>query len=228
MKYNIKPFAIAATFAATFAALAADPAPRSSDYLVAGFENYAAGTAIPGQTVEDVCAWTSTDPDGATVVAHASAPAMPNDVTPPKPFVDFGDNYLDVDSPAEVACTLSTPTTSPESTFIDAMVQFNLASPNEDPTTDVSDAKFMMWMRNDGDSTNLYVKGSRFTWRDEEGATNDTLEFSDAIFRLQPSGYESIAPGTWHRVTITHFNNIFNGGDLSIGGFTIAIDGCSV
>ena len=209
MNKSTLPYAIVAACAAVFHAFAADPAPRGSDYLAVGFENYAAGTAIPGQTIADVCAWTSSDAEGAVVAAHASAPVLPNDATTPKPFVDAGDNYLDVDSSAEVACTLSNPTSSPDSTFIDAMVQFNLASSNDDVTAGVSDAKFMMWLQNDGDSTNLYAKGSRLTWRQEEGWPEGDLETSEAIFRLQLTGDESIAPGTWHRVTITHFSNIY-------------------
>ena len=199
---------LAAFAAVAFSSFAADPAPRTGDLAVAGFENQSAGAAASSTT-----GWE--DPDGGSAVAAYAEGEAPSGIDFPRPFADAGDNYLSVDSgDSEVKLSVAGNTAK---TYIDTLVQF--PATEEEPDVDsIADAKILFWLKSDGTlcAKGGYLKRPNYVY--EKTMTPTTYELGKVCEK-----------GKWYRLTVTYYPTIGNEQAEKDGeyfpGFTVKVDG---
>ena len=218
-------FAIAG--AASFAALAADPAARSGDISLVGFESYTADQTVigygdDGQTGNSL--WSCAGDDASLVKAYGNDNATaPTGISFPAPFEDAGDNYLALDtngSELQRAIPAAGQTVAADGTYIDTLVQFT-PSESAPTSTDLAGAKLAIWLGVVENVTNLYVQGAYYDSSDGQALTVDQTK----AYKLN----KSCEPNTWYRLTVKAYGTIGNAAAVSdsinLPAFSILIDG---
>ncbi len=219
-------FAIAG--AASFAALAADPAV-GDNITVLGFENFQ--TTDVGVVNKDDSGGNDTSywsvpagaEDNSLVKAYGVGEnaTAPTGISFPAPFTDAGNNYLALDtngSELQRAIPAAGQTIGASGTYVDTLVQFtpSESAPGEG---DLTGAKLAIWLGVENNVTNLYVQGNLY---DVGGEGFDAVATN---FVLQAaSGTKEIQPGTWYRLTVKAIPNVLSG-ISTIPAFMISVDG---
>ena len=221
-------FAIAG--AASFAALAADPAARTGDISLVGFENYTADQTVIGyrddgqQGQGGESPWSATGDDASVVKTYGGEnAAVPTGISFPAPFEDAGDKYLDLNTEgAELrrAIPAAGQAIAADGTYIDTLVQF---TPSESaPTeTDLNGAKLAIWLSSENNVTNLCVAGGFYEGAElDEGIPTGAPSVSPKTYKLSGT-YD---PSTWYRLTVKAIKFVEASGSVYVG-FQISIDG---
>ena len=217
-------FAIAG--AASFAALAADPASGANDISIVGFENYAADAGVLGK--DDTGAvgtslWTATGDDASLVKTYGGDNAAAPAIKEPAPFDGAAENtkYLALDTNgAELqrAIPVAGQAVAADGTYIDTLVQF---TPSESAPTsaDLTGAKLAIWLYADSvhNTTNLYVQA---------GIVDSNGDLTSHAYKLNATA----EAGQWYRLTVTALKNVMAKpadqlADGYLNGFQIRLDG---
>ncbi len=223
----MKKLLFALAGAATFVAMAADPAKGEGDIEVAGFENLTAETSVldfDDEGGSGASSWTTNKVGDTSLVKtyggdNVAAPASGQSV--PKLFEATlgGSNYLALETNgAELQRKIngsSGQTVGSDGLYIDTLVQF---TPSESAPSDISGAKLAIWLGVENDVTNLCVAGGYYY--DNEGAPSVG---SNKVYSLSGT-YDA---GTWYRLTVKAVD-ISNTSQVPLVGFSIYVNGVAV
>ena len=217
-------FAIAG--AASFAALAADPAARSGDISLVGFENYTADQTVIGYGDDGNSGntlWSCVGDDASLVKTYGNDNATAPSITEPAPFAgETNTKYLALDtngSELQRAVPAVGQTIAADGTYVDTLVQF---TPSESAPTaaDLTDAKLAIWLGVVENVTNLYVAGGAYS---AESTDDEDITVTAKSYKLSGT-YEA---NTWYRLTVKAINSIADADweGSNYPGFEICIDG---
>ena len=224
----MKKLLFALAGAASFAALAADPAAGANDISIVGFENYTADQTVIGYGDDGASGsslWTATGDDASLVKTYGGDNAAAPNIKEPAPFDEAAENakYLALDtngSELQRAIPAAGQTIAADGTYIDTLVQFT-PSESAPTSTDLTGAKLAIWLGVVENVTNLYVQGGFLEGPVGEGTpTIDTT--ATQAYKL---GNIHVEPGQWHRLTVKAIKLDDDGGGSTISGFQILVDG---
>ena len=224
----MKKLLFALAGAASFAALAADPAAGANDISIVGFENYTADQTVIGYGDDGESGsslWTATGDDASLVKTYGGDNAAAPNIKEPAPFDGAAENtkYLALDtngSELQRAIPAAGQTIAADGTYIDTLVQFT-PSESAPTSTDLTGAKLAIWLGVVENVTNLYVQGGFLMGPVAEGTpTIDTT--ATQAYKL---GNIHVEPGQWHRLTVKAIKLDDDGAGNTISGFQILVDG---
>ena len=227
----MKKLLFALAGAATFVAMAADPAKGTGDIEVAGFENLEAETSVldyDDAGGSGASSWTTNKVGDTSLVKayggdNVAKPASGQ--SEPKLFEGTlgGSNYLALETNgAELQRKIngtSGQAVDSDGLYIDTLVQF---TPSESAPSDISGAKLAIWLGVENDVTNLCVAGGYYY---DNGGT-PTFGGSNVVYKVgADNAYEA---GTWYRLTVKAVDNILDSSDYHLSGFVISVNGTEV
>ena len=225
-KNRMKKLLFAIAGAASFAALAADPAARSGDISLVGFENYTADQTVIGYGDDGNSGntlWSCVGDDASLVKTYGNDNATAPSITEPAPFAgETNTKYLALDtngSELQRAVPAVGQTIAADGTYVDTLVQF---TPSESAPTaaDLTDAKLAIWLGVVENVTNLYVAGGAYS---AESTDDEDITVTAKSYKLSGT-YEA---NTWYRLTVKAINSIADADweGSNYPGFEICIDG---